>query len=736
LVDNDPAHYTVALLAEWRSTAERGARLALEAGSAWSTSTDPVGERNRNRMLGRVKNFWIQGVLEDSVHNNSLPLDKVDSPGSVVPPLREFISGCPPHTQATPSHIPIYDVFESANRALLILGDPGSGKTILLLELARACVARAELNQAAPIPVVLNLSSWAYRQLRLDLWIIQELNLKYQVPNSVSRSWLGNAELLLLLDGLDEVREDKREDCIEAINEFRGRFGLTDIAVCSRASEYSSLSTKLALDAAIHIQPLTMEQVDSYLAALGPAVGGLRTLITARRQLQELATTPLMLSVMITALSGDDLASLSAPPGTQGAKELTSTIFSLYVRHVLFAHRRGISKLAFSPLKTLMTLKWLAVGMSAHKESEFFVESLQPSWVRGRFDSFVYGAAVRLFGILAFILGVLLSDILHLHYLGHDPMKFAIRQGFVFGAAFAVAFLLGGVRPSLRAPRWLSVIIATATAAGVIASGSAVPISTNWPWALYPLPSALAGVSLGDVRSIRIVETLSWSSTRLMHIVRSLILPIYVSALAVFGLSALVQRIVGSRAGSGSVSGVAIKAPIHFGNILLGILAAIITLAAVAAVSGLTSEEVGQLRTVPNQGLRRSGRNAVIVFAAVFFLAAAAMLANGNWDRQSYLGALEVGTACGLIAAFSLGGGTPCVQHLILRSMLIARGDIPRSFVSFLNHCSQNMFLRKVGGGYLFIHRTLLQFLVEADSTLLMSLAEPRKSIGRRMNAG
>ena len=42
----------------------------------------------------------------------------------------------------------------------LILGKPGGGKTTTLLELAEALLERAEGDSNAPIPVILELSSW------------------------------------------------------------------------------------------------------------------------------------------------------------------------------------------------------------------------------------------------------------------------------------------------------------------------------------------------------------------------------------------------------------------------------------------------------------------------------------------------------------------------------------------------------------------------------------------------
>jgi predicted NACHT family NTPase len=56
-------------------------------------------------------------------------------------------------------------VLLAGGNALLILGAPGSGKTTTLLELARSLIAASEAHADEPVPVVLNLSSWANKQL-------------------------------------------------------------------------------------------------------------------------------------------------------------------------------------------------------------------------------------------------------------------------------------------------------------------------------------------------------------------------------------------------------------------------------------------------------------------------------------------------------------------------------------------------------------------------------------------
>ena len=63
--------------------------------------------------------------------------------------------------------------------------------------------------------------------------------------------------------------------------------------------------------------------------------------------------------------------------------------------------------------------------------------------------------------------------------------------------------------------------------------------------------------------------------------------------------------------------------------------------------------------------------------------------------------ALAVGLAC---------GGAAFVRHFVLRCLLWCTGCIPFNYARFLDYAAERILLRKVGGGYIFIHRLLLEY--------------------------
>ena len=77
--------------------------------------------------------------------------------------------------------------------------------------------------------------------------------------------------------------------------------------------------------------------------------------------------------------------------------------------------------------------------------------------------------------------------------------------------------------------------------------------------------------------------------------------------------------------------------------------------------------------------------------------------------------ALMVGLFFGLITGLNRGGSA-VIKHYALRLVLWLRGYIPLNFVAFLDQCDKLILLKKVGGGYIFIHRMLLEYFADLPS--------------------
>ena len=258
-------------------------------------SPDPDNAIQLNILRRRVSEHWVDGVLKRSLYNEVLiSLGKrevesaVDAPWKYTVEMSGAMNSCPLDDRDVSA---IYD----ATGLLLILGEPGSGKTTTLLALARTLLDRAGNDIKERVAVVLNLSSWKKKEL-IEEWISNELSEEYRVPRKIGRLWLRHGLLLPLLDGLDEVETQLQPYCVAAINAFLEEFQPSGLVVCCRLNEYRWLPKRLKLNGAICIEPLSSEEVTTYLDAGGSKLTALREAIDADSVLHELAQTPLMRS--------------------------------------------------------------------------------------------------------------------------------------------------------------------------------------------------------------------------------------------------------------------------------------------------------------------------------------------------------------------------------------------------------------------------------------------------------
>jgi Cdc6-like AAA superfamily ATPase len=107
----------------------------------------PQEYRNRQALLNKVKNFWVKGVLETSLHHQVvIQLSLEDRLDALATPWNLVLEAAGQPQCRLPESTTVIDLFDQlgTGRTLLILGEPGAGKTITLLQLARELIERAE----------------------------------------------------------------------------------------------------------------------------------------------------------------------------------------------------------------------------------------------------------------------------------------------------------------------------------------------------------------------------------------------------------------------------------------------------------------------------------------------------------------------------------------------------------------------------------------------------------------
>jgi hypothetical protein len=123
-------------------------------------------------------------------------------------------------------------------------------------------------------------------------------------------------------------------------------------------------------------------------------------------------------------------------------------------------------------------------------------------------------------------------------------------------------------------------------------------------------------------------------------------------------------------------------------------------------VGGLVKDEIPS-RAIPNEGIRRSLKNALViglVVGLVGVLFFGLVVGLGDVLFFGLVGGPVGGLLYGLVK-----GGTACIQHTVLRLFLWRYDYAPLKYVRFLEHAKDLLFLRRVGGGYIFVHRLLME---------------------------
>ncbi|MFF9870403.1 NACHT domain-containing protein [Streptomyces sp. NPDC013953] len=165
-------------------------------------------------------------------------------------------------------------------RRLVILGEPGAGKSVLLIRLLQDLIERRTGD--SPVPVVFSLASWNARQ-PLKTWLAEQLRRTYPGlrspaptpvtiaggPGDLAQALLDAGRILPLIDGFDELPPALHPMALDALN--RALPAKQPLVLASRAAPYRDAlahpgtTVRLNGAAAIQLLPLTPDAAATYL---------------------------------------------------------------------------------------------------------------------------------------------------------------------------------------------------------------------------------------------------------------------------------------------------------------------------------------------------------------------------------------------------------------------------------------------------------------------------------------
>jgi len=579
-----------------------------------------------------------------------------------------------PHVQQKGISPDIAQIYGQTRGSLLLLGEPGAGKSLLLQELALSLLEKARQDESSPIPVILHLVSWTEKkekkgeQYTLDLWLFEELTGdKWGMPRKFARQWIEDGTILPLLDGLDEVNPLKeRVTCAQAINTYgrQEQRGSVALVVSCRKEEYEALTTKVRIQPMLRVRALTDAQIEEYLQQWEEKSRGLRSALADDEDLHKLAETPLMLDILRRTYE-DTPATEIVVTGSKEAKR--QQVWENYVKR-MFVHwsDNHQHEPPYKPRETLHYLSWLAKQLRQRSLTEFYLERIDPSWLLGNWASTLSPK---------FLVKLICVGLITL----------VTWLGIILGFSLPFAFHLLPLHQGLGLQTYLTV------------------------FCVFVLLSLVLGIVMNSLE-LNVGEKIGWDRQLLRYTFR---LGVQLSAL--LGLVSTLTFWLVTRFSLDSA-------------IVGGMMEGLICLPFICFVAGGIYSELVDERTfiLPSEGLHHSVRASItggIVgtmggglcfgFFGLLLTPMNAPLRYPIWLLIGLPGAIVLG-----IFFWWYYGGRNYVRNFILRKLLHHANCIPKSFPTFLNYAHEMVFLIRAGGGggYAFRHNELQEYFAKLNN--------------------
>ncbi|MDJ0737493.1 MAG: NACHT domain-containing protein [Nostocaceae cyanobacterium] len=720
-------------------------------GDIWNIRDIFLGNRDKTesqnlrnpiqQKLLKIVNTEVESRINSSLHNRVyVVLEKEQNPSQVQSPWEmEVKVGSKPKIRLQNTEITtVFDREEIAGR-LLILGQPGAGKTTMLLKLAEELIKRADDNHTHPVPVLFSLSAWQKDNQSIKDWLVEQLKDKYGVRKDIGKQWIDNQEIIPLLDGLDEIAVERQELCVRKINDFLhpGTWS-NPVVVCSRTEEYQHLATLLQLNNSLELFPFTPQQVYEYLQ--NTANLQLWDSIKNDADLNQLAQTPLLLNIIV--LSAQEI-SVETWQQFKTDEERHFYLFDAYIRRMLQRRYKGKQP---QQEKTKRWLGWLAQRLVEENTTEFLIEKMQPYWLSNKLQIVVYNMVV--WGIISGLITGLISGSGGL-ITGLISRSDWLITGLISGLFYGIIGLIYGLIYGL--------------VIGLIGQLIEKKIEK-----IIILISPLPGFSKGIVKCLiygLIGGLIYWLILGLM--IRDSIIALIYRLIRwqevwkliegrdfklIYGLiggliGGLIYELIGDNIET--IESLKFSLKKTFYGLIIGLITGLIygvsigvttglnydyegiTVLIIALIIGLISGLIGgfilglifgisgadfENKKFPNQGIHQSIINTFLlsflgcIFATLLvfgYLIGYLIILNININiNEALVGSLVLGLLFGVLIGI-IRCGTPAIKHFVLRVILWFNGYIPWNYAKFLNYCTNRLFLQRVGGGYRFIHKML-----------------------------
>lgn len=285
------------------------------------------------------------------------------------------------------------------------------------------------------IPVLFELSTWRKDDQSIRDWLVEQL---YEMHGGNRKAklyeqWLDQQVLLPLLDGLDELGLERQQKCTVKLNEFAKQY--PQLIVCCRIQEFEQVNIKLSnLNGAIHLEPLSDDQIQAYLEAVGrPQLwADIQTNSDLQNLLEPTAEgDPGLLRVPLFVMLAARTYNPQRPFQTK-AELLVQYIDQQLSPEVRQSDRRkDLEKRNWAyPTpehepnwgQTQKTLHWIAQQLQQTQTVELLIEQIQPSWL----ETLQQQRYRLIFGLITGLFSGLINSLI-------GGLVFGLIDGLIFG---------------------------------------------------------------------------------------------------------------------------------------------------------------------------------------------------------------------------------------------------------------------------------------------------------------
>jgi predicted NACHT family NTPase len=303
-------------LDDWQAIAQKDDELEAEQNQKENFEIDALVQEIREKVKPNIRercgtmrvldmNQPIELTGERGIYTNVNILERIT--GRRRLDIAELLQNCDPEdferfglNKVAEERVPGLEAVQRYSK-LMVLGKPGAGKTTFLKYLAMQCIEGQ--FQANRVPLFITLKDFAEKPKQPDVleYIAQQLSDGGVTDASVSvEQLLRQGRALVLLDGLDEVREEDTKRVLRQIREVSEQFHTNQFVITCRiaAKEYT-----FERFTEVEMADFDLKQIAIFAQnwfQLSDPVKAERFIhkLKENKPIQELATNPLLLTLL------------------------------------------------------------------------------------------------------------------------------------------------------------------------------------------------------------------------------------------------------------------------------------------------------------------------------------------------------------------------------------------------------------------------------------------------------